>query len=403
VFASNTEATRAFVPHIDAVIVVLGADQPISGAELDLIDEVAKRIDRVVLVLNKSDRLTDAERIEGRAFAEQVVRGRLKRDVGPIFEVSALERATVGPTRDWTKLDQTLVSFGEKSHEVVRDAERRGVARLAGELQREIDEQRGALVRPREQSEKRIEALRQGVERADTTLRDLEYLFVSVQDGLARTFDGERRAFLGRALPSAIAELERFVDEIGDMRHAATKANAQAEQLDRFRSERAPAAEALYRRAVTRFVEVAREILAAIVVASDDATAGSLASAFDPDTGFRAKPHFYFTDLMTIAGPKLTARLGSVAAIKTSATEYMTRLFETNSARVVNDFSEQVLESRRRVQGEMRDYLKATVSSAQAALERALAQHALGESSVHTALGKLEQLTNELGRSSSHD
>ena len=35
VFAENTGATRDFVPHIDAVLVVLGADPPISGAELD--------------------------------------------------------------------------------------------------------------------------------------------------------------------------------------------------------------------------------------------------------------------------------------------------------------------------------------------------------------------------------
>src|SRR5207244_12572453 len=30
-FAANSEVTRAFVPHIDAALVVLGADPPISG------------------------------------------------------------------------------------------------------------------------------------------------------------------------------------------------------------------------------------------------------------------------------------------------------------------------------------------------------------------------------------
>jgi len=34
VFSGNTEATKAFVPHIDAALVVLGADPPISADEL---------------------------------------------------------------------------------------------------------------------------------------------------------------------------------------------------------------------------------------------------------------------------------------------------------------------------------------------------------------------------------
>jgi dynamin family protein len=42
VFAGNSETTRAFLPQIDAAILVLGADPPISGDELSLI-EVLRR------------------------------------------------------------------------------------------------------------------------------------------------------------------------------------------------------------------------------------------------------------------------------------------------------------------------------------------------------------------------
>jgi hypothetical protein len=38
VFAGNTAATQAFVPHIDAAIVVVDADPPISGEELALVE-----------------------------------------------------------------------------------------------------------------------------------------------------------------------------------------------------------------------------------------------------------------------------------------------------------------------------------------------------------------------------
>ena len=44
VFAENTAATQAFVPHIDAAIVVVGADPPIAGEELKLVEEVGKQV-----------------------------------------------------------------------------------------------------------------------------------------------------------------------------------------------------------------------------------------------------------------------------------------------------------------------------------------------------------------------
>src|ERR1700691_6072588 len=44
VFAGNTAATHAFIPHIDAAIVVIGADPPIAGDELALVEPVSKKI-----------------------------------------------------------------------------------------------------------------------------------------------------------------------------------------------------------------------------------------------------------------------------------------------------------------------------------------------------------------------
>ena len=39
-FHGNTEETQAFVPRIDAALVVLGVDAPISGDELRLVSDV---------------------------------------------------------------------------------------------------------------------------------------------------------------------------------------------------------------------------------------------------------------------------------------------------------------------------------------------------------------------------
>ena len=37
VFTGNTAATQAFIPHIDAALVVIGADPPLAGEELVLV------------------------------------------------------------------------------------------------------------------------------------------------------------------------------------------------------------------------------------------------------------------------------------------------------------------------------------------------------------------------------
>ena len=62
VFAGNTAATHAFLPHIDAAIVVIGADPPIARDELALVESVAKEIPDILFVLNKADRVTKPER-----------------------------------------------------------------------------------------------------------------------------------------------------------------------------------------------------------------------------------------------------------------------------------------------------------------------------------------------------
>jgi predicted GTPase len=96
---ASTAATRAFVPHIDAVLVVLGADPPITGEELALVREVARQVDELIFVFNKADRTSDRERAEAVRFTERILSEQLRRPIGHMFEVSALERLQGGPPR----------------------------------------------------------------------------------------------------------------------------------------------------------------------------------------------------------------------------------------------------------------------------------------------------------------
>jgi GTP-binding protein EngB required for normal cell division len=405
VFSGNTEATREFVPHIDAALVVLGADPPISGAELDLVEQTGKLIDHLLFVLNKADRLTDEEREQGKAFAASVLCRRLGREAPPILEVSAAERIKGLATRDWGKLEGALRALAERSAEIVREAEERGERRLASSLVRQIDEYREALVRPREESAQRIESLRRSVADAERTLSELNSLFNAVQDSLSRRFEDDRESFLRKAIPEASAKLDSRIESASDAKDLPAWAMEAAlgiakQAIDEWRARMTPIAERLYEQAVTRFVGIANDFLQRVADATEPALR-SLPGSFEPDLGFRSKPHFHFTEMMTVATPKLATRLAGITgsrrlASRKSATEYLARLLTTNSARVANDFSERVLESRRRIQSELQEHLRTIVSSAERALSRANERRALDERAVERELETYDRLRTDL-------
>jgi hypothetical protein len=109
VFSGNTATTQTFIPHIDAALVVTGSDPPIAGEELALVESVAKHVSHLIVVLNKADKATDAERAAAIAFTRRLLEKRLQRPSELVFEVSATERLEKrGPERDWGKLVHTM-------------------------------------------------------------------------------------------------------------------------------------------------------------------------------------------------------------------------------------------------------------------------------------------------------
>jgi len=76
--------------------------------------------------------------------------------MGEVFEVSAAERMeNRGPLRDWKKLEASLQHLVEdSSRNLVRAACERGLQRLSEQLLAIIKENRDALLRPVEESER---------------------------------------------------------------------------------------------------------------------------------------------------------------------------------------------------------------------------------------------------------
>ncbi len=408
VHASNTAATREFVPHIDAALVVLGADPPISGEELALVEEVSREVSHLVFAVNKADRLEEPDVAQARAFASKVIAERLHASP-EILVVSAVERQRAGPTRDWPVLESKLQRLArEGGVDLVAAARRRGLARLAVRVTADLAEHRAALERPIEESEQRLATMGRAVDDAQRALRQLEYLFRAEEDAIRRALEARRDAFLKEAQPGAasdlLARLQSAEDGVAPRRHAFELAQTLArERLEAWaRSVRAEAEE-LYRRATSRFVAVGNEFLQRLASTGDEAFA-TLPRELEPETGFRTAAQFFFTEMLTLAEPSagagvldaLRSRDQAIRAAHKRTLPYLEHLLETNSARMMNDLVNRVRESGARLRSELVTTLRAVTTTAGRAIERARASRAAGEEGGRRELARLTDLEERM-------
>jgi hypothetical protein len=211
VFTGNTATTKAFIPHIDAALVVVGADPPIAGEELALVESIGRRVQELILVINKADRTSDPEREAAAKFTREILAKRLHRPMGAVFEVSAAERMeSRGPLRDWEKLLASLHRLVEDSGgNLVRGACDRGLQRLSEQLLVMISEDRDALQRPIEESERRIKLMKETINEAERSMRELDYLFMAEQHRISDLFGERHKRFFDSAWTESGKEFDR--------------------------------------------------------------------------------------------------------------------------------------------------------------------------------------------------
>jgi hypothetical protein len=203
-------------------------------------------------------------------------------------------------------------------------------------------------------------------------------------------------------MPSAgLAELARRRPQGGGSPSRQARGIARR-RLARWREELEPEAERMVRAVAARHVELGNEVLAR--VAATRGVAG-LPGALPEETRFRAPGRYVFNDLLRLAEPPLAASLlraiapglaGKLAA--RHGRGYLERLFEINSARVINDFQERLVESRRQLQAEVLAQLEGLAAAASQALELAMAAHAGGASLVREEILRLDHLQAEVER-----
>ncbi len=411
VIRANTDATREFVPQIDAALVVLGTDPPISGEELALVEEAAAQVGTLLFVLSKADRSTDAERGEAIAFTRRVLVERLRKDPGPLLQVSAIERpGSGGPSGDWDALEQALRTLSESiGGALIGQAAMRGIERLAERLGHDLDEQRRALARPIVETERHVEALRTCVADGRRALHELGFLFAAEQKRLLERYATELRGFVERERPVAAAELTgALLTRAGRRgerrRQALTIAREIADRsVLRWLTETEPVAEALYREAAQRFTDLANALLQRV---ARDGGLTALPPGVSPALGFRAKRRFVALGMMRASARRpgrwlldaLRAPAAARRAVDRDAHAFLATLIRGNAGRVADDLDARMIKSRRALELEIHSALEQITASAVRALARARARHDAGHDAVHGELNRLEQLHGAVAR-----
>ena len=413
VFTGNTATTQAFIPHIDAALVVVGADPPIAGEELVLVEAVGKQVQDLILVINKADRTTDPERAAAVQFTREVLEKRLHRPMGEVLEVSAAERMeNRGPLRDWEKLLASLHHLVDDSgRNLVRAACDRGLQRLSEQMLAMISEDRDALQRPIEESERRIKLMKETISEAERSMRELNFLFMAEQHRISDLFLDRHKQFFRSASMESEAEFEHALASVpgGFGPHYRRRLMHRAQETARRKvtpwlKPEQEEGERQYRAVALRFVEMGNSFLKKLADAGL-AELTRMPHALDSEKGFRVRSRFTFEDFIGTAQPPSPLRwladifmplLGARKVITNEAREFLRHLLEVNGSRVQNDVLNRIQESRDRLEVEIRKLLHEISRIAEQALDRARKVKEEGAPAVQSAIERLNRLEREV-------
>jgi len=180
----NTLVTDAYLPSLDAAVLVTSADPPISRAERAFLERVVEHAVRLFVVLNKADYLAPEELERTVAFTERVVRPVVPAWPGPVYALSA-RRGTGDPAAP-RRFRQDLERFLRTGRAAaVGDSARRSGQRLLGSLRLALDLERQAASLPADELAQRRQHFQAVVDRlADDAAADAALLQSAVRRGL---------------------------------------------------------------------------------------------------------------------------------------------------------------------------------------------------------------------------
>jgi small GTP-binding protein len=402
IHSHNTETARGFLPRVDAALCVLDGSQPLSEGERELLREVAERVPRLLLVINKIDHLDHADREVSVDFIRSALRDLLGDSELEVFAVSARQGEGLDPLL--TRLRKLAVderrtlllrSVGQLARgaawEIAQAArfESRAIELPLDQLdaRAEIFEQR--ITELRAASAEAGDLLDRGIERAvEQSINQPLKLYARREEARLRAdlrkHAGERRAGSPRELS---AELEAWVDGTirGEFARLVplfeTAIGGELAELERHYAAR-----------IERILEQVQQTAEDVF--------GTRASDVLPDTGLRVPSAFSFKlkdaehGLDMIVGFGRTIAPGALGRrlVMREAEQRLIDMSDRHAGRLRSELAGRVSEAVRQYRRDLSAAVDAAVDAIRDAIERAGSDRRRGERHAHARLEQLERI-----------
>jgi GTPase Era involved in 16S rRNA processing/archaellum component FlaC len=239
-YGHNTETTRTFIPRIDAGIIVLSADLPVTESEFNFFKEAAEHVPAFFFVMNKADVLESEDLAKTIGYAHSVLNRVTETNHTSIFPLSARQALQSRLRSDNRGVEQSnildfeqhLASFLQRGKErVLMEGSSRRATVLVSEARFAVELEIQALSTPLKTLEEKIAAFNDHVESLKKEQEDFSYLLegrikkltADIENSL-HTFGQEETKRLQKALESLASDISALrpsefltkVEELGE-------------------------------------------------------------------------------------------------------------------------------------------------------------------------------------------
>jgi hypothetical protein len=274
-----------------------------------------------------------------------------------------------------------------------------------------ITEDREALRRPIEESERRIELMKQTIGEAERSIRELNFLLMAEQQRISDLFVDRHQQFFRSASMKSETEFEEALSSVsrGFGPHYRRRAMHIAQQIAHNKvmpwlEPEQEEGDRQYRAVALRFVEMGNSFLNKLADAGFSELT-RMPHALDAEKGLSVRSRFTFEDFIGTAQPPSPLRwladiflpiVGARKVITNEAREFLRHLLEVNCSRVQNDVLNRIQDSRDRLEVEIRRLLHEISRFAEQALERARKVKEEGTPAVQAAIERLNRLERKV-------
>jgi hypothetical protein len=397
----NTAVAWDFLPHVDAAVCVLNADQPFAQSEREFFLAAAARVPRLLVAVNRIDHLQPSERKVAIEFIQDAAIQLLGASELEFFAVSARDGEGIAG------LASRIAQLAEREGQALLV---RSIGRLTGDAARDLAQAIGFEASAMELS---LEKLGQRAERFDQRASDLRGAGAEAADLLERSVErllSERAnepllGFAKREANALRAEIAAHAQDLGRISagELGPALDGWIDQTIRGRfSELVPELEAYVadevRERQRRFARRIEQILVELQDAAEEVF-GARASNQLPDVDLSDPARFSFKlddvgqmldHLVTFGRRSMPGALGRRMAVR-DAEQRLLQMADRHAGRLRSALVERVREAVSSYQRELSALVEETVAAIEAAVARVAGQRTQGEPEVRRRRAELDR------------